>query len=390
MKNLRKKLYYYNILALVECGLLTGVQAAHQLHVSERHIRRLLRTFRKHGKSWKKLVPHHSTAVWNGTPQSVVDEVVRLKQERPQRSNQHIAELVKHTINHTLSVSTVRNILIKHDCYQHAQRERRSFSRLENHITKSGQMLQMDTCEGAWLAGYRRVYLIAVMDAYSRYLVGYQWVDTDSAWNNILVLRSVITQYGVPELLYTDNASFFKVIRHDKSIYQRHKPQDEYETTIARIMRDLGAALITHKPYEPQGKGRIERFFQFMQSRFIGEHTAPTLEELNTQFARWLVWYHTKHVIKTIGCAPKDRFNPNGFKPIPEDLNLERIFSYQYTRKIDKYNSFTFEGNRYSIDSRIGCFVAFTVELFVTDKTIAVYHSNSLVQTFEKLSKNQK
>lgn len=390
MQNLNKRLTRLNLLALVDCGLLTATQAMQELGITERHLRRLLRRFRKEGKHLRALTAGRRPRAWNGTPDAVVQDIIRLKKECPARSNQRIAEFATEQSGTPVSYSTVRNILIHHDCYEKMERARRVFQKMEDKITQSGQMLQMDTCEGAWLKGYRRVNLIAVMDAYSRFIVGWRWVSEDSAWNNIAVLRSVIEQYGVPEILYTDNASFFKVIRHNRSIYQRHKPNDAYETTIERIMLELGGALVTHKPYEPQGKGRIERFFEFMQGRFIAEHTATTLAELNRQFRRWLRWYHGKHVIRTIGCVPKDRLDARaGWRPVPEDCNLDRIFSFQYTRKVDKYNGFGFEGRHYVIDMDIDCFVAFTVQLCVTDTTIAVYYHDHLVQTFTRLPKNK-
>lgn len=388
MQNLNKQLHMYNMLALLDCGLLTAAQAMGELHVSRRHVRRLLRKFRKLGKNFRAFSPKPHVPT-NGTPDATVQEIIRLKKENPSRSNQRIAELAAEHGPQKVSCSSVRRILLRHDCYEKTERVRRVFAKLEDKITQSGQMLQMDTCEGAWLRGYPRVNLIAVMDAYSRYIVGWRWVDTDSAWNNIAVLRSVIEKYGVPEILYTDNASFFKVIRHNRSIYQRHKPQDEYETTIERIMLELGGALVTHRPYEPQGKGRIERFFEFMQGRFIAEHTATALPELNRQFRRWLKWYHARHVIRTIGCTPKDRLSPCGWRPVPEDCDLDRIFSFQYTRKVDKYNGFSFEGRHYAIDMDIDCFVAFTVQLCVTDTAIAVYYHDHLVQTFKRLPKNK-
>lgn len=386
--NLNKQLTRYNVLALVDCGLLSATQATKELGVSKRHVRRLLRKFRELGKNFRAFLVTPRRAV-NRIPERIVHAVLSFKRENPSRSNQRIAELVELECVETIPANTVRNILIRHDCYEKATRERRVFTKLEDRITVSGQMLQMDTCEGTWLKGYRRVNLITIMDAYSRYIVGGRWVDTDSAWNNIAVLRSVIKKYGVPEILYTDNASFFKVVRHNRSIYQRHKPNDEYETTIERIMLELGSALITHKPYEPQGKGRIERFFQFAQSRFIAEHTATTLKELNQQFRKWIKWYHEKHVIRTIGCVPKDRFSLQGFRPVPKDANLDRVFSFQYTRKVDKYNGFSFEGHHYTIDMAIDCFVAFSVQLCVTDAAVAVYWQGHFVQKFPRVSKNK-
>jgi len=250
-------------------------------------------------------------------------------------------------------------------------------------------MVQFDVCEGAWLKGYRRVYLIAFMDAYSRYIIGWQWVKSDSAWNNILVLRSVALKYGVPDMFYTDNASFYKVIRHNRSIYQKHKPEDQYETTMQRIILDLGSVMVNHKPYQPQGKGRIERFFRFMQDRFIQEHTANSLKELNRQFKIWIKWYNTKHIIRTIKCVPKDRFNPKGFKPVPKDLVFEKVFSYHYTRKVDKYNGFSFEGVHYTIDAKNckhfhGCLTGCKVQLYVTPTIITAYHQGLRIQQFKR------
>jgi len=389
MANIGKYQFRYQIIALFDRGIYTAMDAAWELNLSIRHVRRLLAEFRKNKKKFSALSPKSRPPAWNGMTQKIIDEIVRLRKENPKRSNQHIAEFIENKFLKKISCSTVRRILIKNDCYEKTKRERRIFQKLEKKITHSGQMIQFDVCEGAWLKGYRRVYLICFMDAYSRFIVGWQWVNTDSAWNNILVLRAVIDKYGVPEMFYTDNASFYKVIRHNQSVYQNHKPNDEYETTIQRIILDLESVMVNHKPYEPQGKGRIERFFRFMQDRFIKEHTANNLEELNQQFKVWVKWYNIKHIIRTIECVPKDRFNPQGFKPIPEDLDLEKAFSYQYTRKVDKYNSFSFKGFDYVLVPKnckhfYGSLSCCRASLYVTQNHIVVYHQDKLIQKFRR------
>lgn len=390
MKNLNKEQLRYRIISLVDHGFYTAKKAAQELKISERHLRRLLAKFRQGSKSFKILLPKRRPLAWNGTTQNIISEIIRLKKENPYRSNQFLAELIEDKFCQKISQVTVRKILIRNNCYQKGERKRRIFNKLEEKITSFGQMLQMDTLEGCWLKGYRRTYLIAIMDAFSRYILGWKWVDSDNTWNNILVLRSVITKYGVPEMLYTDNASFFKTIRHGNSTYQKHKPDDEYETTIQRIMLDLGSILVNHKPYEPQGKGRLERFFRFVQDRFIPEHTATNLEELNRQFGFWVRWYNTKHIIRTIDCVPKDRLDTSSFKPVAEDLDLDRIFSYQHTRKVDKYNGFSFEGSQYIIDKESckkvpgKCLVAYALHLYVTPDTITVYWHDMFIQKFKR------
>lgn len=395
MKNINKYQFRYQIISLVDRGFYTVGDATWELNLSARHVRRLLAKFRNNQKKFSALVPKSRPPVWNGMTQNIVDEIVRLKKENPKRSNQHIAEFIENKFLKKVSRSTVRNILIRNDCYQKTKRERRVFQKLEEVITHSGQMIQFDACEGAWLKGYRRVYLIAFMDAYSRYIMAWKWVDSYTAWNNILILRSLVSKYGVPGMFYTDNASFYRVIRHNQSIHQKHKPDDQYETTLQRIILDLGSIMVNHKPYEPQGKGRIERFFQFMQDRFIKEHTAKTLDGLNKQFKEWVKWYNAKHVIRTIDCSPKDRFNLKRFKPVPEDLNLERVFSYQYTREVDKYNIFRFEGTEYRINPKRckgfnGSLVDYQIQLYITPETIVVYCQDKRIQKFKRSPKKKR
>lgn len=391
--NIGKYQFRYEIIKLFDRGFYTALDAAWELHLSIRQVWRLLAKFRENKRAKKKVsifMPASRPAP-NASQPNIVEMAVKLKKENQDRSCQRIAEMLQDKFLTKTSRSTVRNILVRHGCYTRAKREKRAFMKLEERITHSGQMVQFDVCEGAWLKGYRRVYLICFMDAYSRYIVGWQWVGTNSAWNNILVLRSVALNYGIPALFYTDNASFYKTIRHNKSIYQDHKPEDEYETTIQRIILDLGSVMVNHKPYQPQGKGRIERFFRTMQDRFITEHTAKTIDELNEQFAVWITWYHDKHPIRTIGCRPKDRFNPKGFTPVRKDLNVEQVFSYQYTRKVDKYNSFSFEGTNYFIDSENckhwnGTLAHRTVNLYVSETKVIVYHGERKIQEFNKIN----
>ena len=391
MRNIKKYQYRCQIISLLDRGFYTVSKAAGELNLSERHVKRLLAKFRQGKKRFSVLAPKLRPPVWNGSSEKIVNEIIRLKKEKLNRSNQRIAEMIEEKFGKRISRDTVRLTLIKNDCYEKIQRERRVFQKLEEKITHSGQMVQFDVCEGAWLKGYRRVYLICFMDAYSRYIIGWKWAASDSAWDNISVLRSVVLKYGVPDIFYTDNASFYKVIRHQESPWQKQKPEDEYETTIQRIILDLGSVMVNHKPYEPQGKGRIERFFWFMQDRFIKEHTAKNLDELNRQFKVWIKWYNTKHVIRTINLVPKDRFNPEGFKPVPEDTNFEKVFSYHYTRKVNKYNSFSLFGYDYVIDPKNckewnGCLAACEVELYVTPETITVYHYDKRIQQFKNRS----
>lgn len=302
------------------------------------------------------------------------------KKKYPHRSAQHVADSISEDIT-PVSVSTVYRILENADLLgTNEEKEMRVFKRFE--ASSFGERLQMDTTSGSWLPGYRLIYLIAIIDDYSHMLVGWKWVDSDSTWNNMGVLRSVYEKYGLPQTLYTDNASMFKTIRHDRSIYQKHK-QEGYETEIQRFMRELGVTMFSHKPYEPQSKGKVERFFRFVQERFVREHTAKNLFELNEQFDKWATWYNTKHINRTTKMKPKDRRTPSVFTPISSKRKLDSAFSFKTTRKIDKCNQIHFEGEYYKI-KEIKSLYNQTVNLETTPFEIRVYKNGTLLDRINR------
>lgn len=370
----------HKVFQLVEQQQITLRQAAEQLGLSYRQTLRWWKRYQKASGSLLNVQVSPRGGGWNRKSGDIAQAVIDCKKQYPHRSYMHIAEEV--TEQHgNVSPATVRRILESTECIEPNVRSWNVHRRFESE--GFGERLQMDTTSGAWMRGYRLVYLIAVMDEYSRMIVGSKWVDSDSTWNNMMVLRSVFSRYGLPKMLYTDNASMFKTIRHGKSIYQNHR-KEGYETVIQRTMRELGVTMFSHKPYHPQGKGKIERFFRFMQQRFIREHTATNLDELNQQFTHWIRWYNTRHINRTTQSVPKDRVKPSVWSPVPGKRRLDSAFCFKTTRKVDKCNSFSIEGQTYTIDTK-HCMVAFTVTLEITPTEIRVFHAGDFIQTFQRI-----
>jgi hypothetical protein len=217
-----------------------------------------------------------------------------------------------------------------------------------------GDLVQMDTTWGYWL-GDKRLYLTVLMDDHSRYILNARWALQETLWHNMLLIRETVEKYGIFRVLYTDNASWFKVLRHNRSIYQNHS-QSEYESEITRACRELGLVHVTHQPYQPQGKGKIERLFRFIQERFVSELDGPEipLYVINKKFQDWVCWYNSRHVNRTTGCVPKKRFDPQGFAPLSgiQKKTLDDTFCLKDTRVVDKCNQFSYDGNIYTITGK--------------------------------------
>ena len=352
---------------LIDSGTLPMTIAARMLNISERQLRRYLGGF--------ALTPR---VAWNHIPEEVKQYVTALKEENSNYNCQWISELTSDHFGSSISRSSVWRILKGKGFLKREKSETTVRARFE--AAGCGDLVQMDTSWGYWING-ERINLILLLDDYSRYILAAEFFWEDSAYNNMQMIADVVRDYGCFKVLYTDNASFFKYHSYRPSYYRKFN-KEEYESEISRACRELGITHISHKPYQPQGKGKIERIFRFIQERVISQFEKEKvcdLESANGLLWEWIDWYNSKHTNRTTNQTPKKRFNPKGFVPLHGRINLDDIFCFKDTRKVDSCNSFSFEGTTYIIPKE-HCMVALTVKLHIHPyRFIRVFHQEQFI-----------
>ena len=205
-----------------------------------------------------------------------------------------------------LTPSTVYRFLHNHQLMKVAPgcQDRRKFeAELPNDIWQS------DVMHGPLVTAaprQKKSYLIAFIDDHSR-LVPYAQFYLSENLNAFLdAFEKALLKRGLPRKLYTDNGSAFR---------SKH-----LEHTTA----SLGIALVHARPYLPQGKGKIERFFRRVRQQFLPGVASPvSLDDLNQQFERWLREdYHNK-LHTAIGTTPAQRFTAKMecIRPAPDNLS---------------------------------------------------------------------
>lgn len=109
-----------------------------------------------------------------------------------------------------------------------------------------------------------KAYLIAVLDDHSRLLPHAEFFLSERLDCWLDAFRQALMARGLPRKLYVDNGAAFS---------SKH---------LEHICASLGIALIHTPPYTPQGRGKIERFFRTVRTRFLPNFQGGTLLELNT------------------------------------------------------------------------------------------------------------
>ena len=126
----------------------------------------------------------------------------------------------------------------------------------------------------------RKTYLIAFIDDMSRLAVYGEFYLRENLKSFLDALSKALRMRGIPRKLYVDNGSAFR------SHHLQH------------TCASLGIALIHSRPYQPEGRGKIERWFRTVREGFLSTEKAKTLDKLNDSFSNWAAAYnHTPHGI---------------------------------------------------------------------------------------------
>lgn len=167
-----------------------------------------------------------------------------------------------------------------------------------------GELAQMDTHHIRRWPDFDRIYLIMVIDDYSRMILAGRFFSSDSTYNNMSVLKEAIRKYGLFQMVYTDNSSIFnytlhtkfshRVIKGQMEFYPYHVNSQQVKTDVEIALLGLGIPMISHAIGNPKAKGKIEKLFRFIEGRFVKEqrYQVKSLDELNRNFQMWIKWYN--------------------------------------------------------------------------------------------------
>jgi transposase InsO family protein len=202
----------------------------------------------------------------------------------------------------------------------------------------------------------RKAILLAIIDDYSRMIVGAVWSYQETTFSIELVFKEAVLKYGKPDRLYTDNGPSFS------SSYLRS------------VCAHLGIGLIHSKPYDSPSRGKIERYFRTVRECFLSDFTGKTLKELNDHFQVWLRdGYHQKNH-SGIDCRPIDRLQRSNMDYPRERVNeeiLEELFLVRTTRHVNKDATISFQSLIYETPPK---YIGLQVDLrFKQDQPREVY-----------------
>lgn len=321
-------------------GKLSQRQAAEQLDITERHIRRVLRRYRyqgdaglihrARGRPSNRRLPDHFR-------KQVMDLV---REHYADFGPTFAAEKLAERDGLQLSAETLRKWMIGDGLWQPKRRKARHRA-WRSPRECCGELLQLDGSVHDWFEdrGPEVVLISAIDDATKRLYSRFAPAETTEAVMRLLA--GYIARHGRPLAIYADRHSIYKTTR-SASVDEQLEGR-EPQTQLTRALRELGIEYIAS--YSPQGKGRVERSFGTCQNRLLRELRLAGISDIeaaNEFLERVYLPEHNRRFTEPPACS-SDAHRP------ADGLDLDAILSYQETRTVTNDYTIRYLNDRYQI-----------------------------------------
>jgi putative transposase len=195
----------------------------------------------------------------------------------------------------------------------------------------ANQIWQSDLLVGPWVqrpgGGKMQVFLQATLDDASRLIPHAQFYPNQGLDSFLDCLRQAVAARGVPTRLYLDNAKIYR------------------SAQLARIAASIGILIVHTPPYQPEGRGKIERYFRSVREQFLANLDPKlllSLEQLNERLWHWIdtIYHRSEH--SALQTTPLLRWQRDieQVRQLPPATDLRRLFFHRVDRLVRRDSTF--------------------------------------------------
>jgi len=175
----------------------------------------------------------------------------------------------------------------------------------------------------------KKSYLNAFIDDHSRYIIHAEFYPNEKLESLKDCLKQSILKKGLPQKIYIDNGSCYRAINLDQ------------------ITACLGIGITHSRPYTPQGRGKIERWFKSIRDSFLPLYpNVLSIRELNLKLDDWVDEYNNR-IHSSTNMAPYKRHCANMECLRAAPSHIDDYFRIVKKRKMNKDRTFKLDRKFY-------------------------------------------
>lgn len=308
-------------------------KAANLLRCSIRTIERHTNTFIAFGKEGLK---DHRHSNYHKLSQKQKGAVIELKKKDRWRSGRNVRDKLKLPVHR----KTINNIFQSEGLVKENLKRVKAIQRFE--ADAPNDLWQTDIMGKIAFKNLGILYLIATLDDHSRFVPAGKWYKTQGKMNVFQIWYESLSKCGLPDAMLQDEGSQYKArTRFGTADYEWYA-------------KAVGIKL--HWAKSAQCKGKIERFWGFVQDDFVPEVIkAKTVEEVNGIWKLWLARYNYVFKSEYFGFITRaSKYHPSERRL--SQIELQTLLTVEERRKVSRESTISLYGKRYIIPpGYIGC-----------------------------------
>jgi len=266
----------------------------------------------------------------------------------------YIKDQIYQAYGQKVSLPTIINRAKKEGFYKLKKRKKKFHDRevLTNYV---GELIQHDSSHHKFSPyANKKWYLITSLDDYSRLLLFAKLVEKETSWQHILALQDVFLAWGFPFSYYVDSHSIFRFVQGRDSMWRKHYlVTDEADTQWKMVIDECKVKPIY--ALSPQGKGKIERPYRWLQDRIVrtcAREGIEAIQEGREVLENEIKRYNYRQVHSTTGEIPILRFERamkekkslfREFKIPSPYTSVKDIFCLKVKRTVDPYHKISLD-----------------------------------------------
>jgi putative transposase len=280
-------------------------------------------------------------------PQAVADLLITLKDEHRDWTVAAVIEEAKKSDSQAAAValpaSTVHRLLSRAGVMGKRPEDPTSKDRRRFAYERAGELWMSDVMHGpsVHVGGRRKqkTYLIGLLDDATRVVPFAAFALSENTSAFLPVLRQGVMRRGIPLRLYVDNGA----------AYRSHH--------LSLVCARLGITLIHARPYQPQGKGKQERFFRTARMQLLpllSESDLSSLDALNRRLWGWVEGeYHQAPHKGLDGITPLDAWamRSGDVRSVGPELDLREMFLLEAQRRVRADRTVSLDGVVYEVEA---------------------------------------
>ena len=325
------------------------IPGSQRTRVAAETLRDWLKRYRRGGFEALLPRPRADRGQSRSLPPEVAEVLLEIKEANPALSVQLVIREARQRPqvpeDLPLPAATVHRLLARHGLMDKPPGDPGDADRRRFAFQQAGELWMSFCLHGPSVAlgdrTRRKTYLIAFIDDATRVIPYCAFALAENTRAFLPVLKQALLRRGLVQRLYVDNGANYR---------SRH---------LALVCAKLGIALIHARPYRPQGKGKIERWFKTVRAQLLTRLRPEDSESLGALNRRLWAWvegeYHHSPHRGLAGVTPLEQWAQSAEQVrFPEPgLDLDDLFLFEAQRKVQKDRTVSLNGVVYEVDAAL-------------------------------------